>query len=536
MSNDKNENKRAQKSSKIPSDYDPTPQTFALPDGDKRPDQKSHVPPNLVNELLIKHPLVTADITEQGTLDRKYRFLIGKVVSIGGEFWVKDKETGFWRIRKRGEVKACLLHDWQDRLTKFNICVETMDAFFAGHRYLVLDNTVCVPGGEDFLWFNGKKCLNLGAPPQCSYDPDNVGSTGFDILMALIDQNLLANQPRPLADIYEEIEAGKGSLTKWFFHWLASIYQRPGRQLSTALWLIGSQQGVGKTQFTNALSQLVGPGNAQQINLGELKNDWNDFLEGTQLAIADEVKLDSKRDFYDMLKRYIGSPTISLRKRNQGQYLVPNITNWIFTTNASRPVVIEPSDRRNTFIATTESEDARKLASKFYKLSAQEKQNAVEGLAALLGSINIDDAFINKAFWTPLKDQLSEMSDKPLLTWLKTDEAELLWPVGVFMRSETITKKFIEWATANGVYSGERSASSINQQLGELVNAGWIEKARGYGPKKLDGTKPRWRGFNRLKSFPVGLDEEYLDVELAPIEMQSEKLGLFKSRMSKINA
>jgi hypothetical protein len=167
-------------------------------------------------------------------------------------------------------------------------------------------------------------------------------------------------------------------------------------------------------------------------------------------------------------------------------------------------------DRRNVFIATTERADARVLADQFFRLSEQCKRRAYEGLAALLGAIQIDQAFISTAISTPLKEQLSELSEKPFQMWLRSDFAEELWPMGSFTTSETILSAYRGWAEENQVYSGQRSLSSIEEQLAELQKKSQVSaKLR----KRLpDGTRPY--GYVRLdpadpeQSLQAGLHEE----------------------------
>jgi len=247
------------------------------------------------------------------------------------------------------------------------------------------------------------------------------------------------------------------------------------------------------------------------------------------LAMADEVKLDSKRDFNDMLKRWIGNPVISLRRRNHGTFKVPNITNWIFTTNSMRPVVIEASDRRNTFIHTTENQAARKLATRFYKLSDVEKNNAAEGLAALLSTITIDDQLINTAYDTDLKQAILALSEKPLLTWLQSGDVDEKWPVGTYMQNDTIIQLFQNWAANLKVNRFECEPAIIRQQLEELQNAGWVQFKRPTFQVSPYEKPKKMRGYQRLKDGDSDLFDAGVKMELAPYEKKSPKLKQLQS-------
>jgi hypothetical protein len=78
----------------------------------------------------------------------------------------------------------------------------------------------------------------------------------------------------------------------YFIHWIASIYQNPGRKNGTALLLIGGQ-GSGKSALCENLFELfVGYSDANITDMTQLTK-WNAHLEYEMLVLFDE-KSDSR--------------------------------------------------------------------------------------------------------------------------------------------------------------------------------------------------------------------------------------------------
>lgn len=405
--------RKASKSS-IASDYDPTPPVDQLPARYTRPQSGSWISDSIVRPYVPNHPRLSSQSGGKlSKADQRMVFLRTKLVSAGGEFFVKDKETGCWKKRKKHEAIACLLEDWSGSQTKYQITKNTIATMISGGRYLILDQTICIPGAGDFLWFGKEKCLNIWFEPVMAYKEGAINSKGFRLLLKLIWQNILGRDPESFKDIVRHIRSTTQDDATWMFQWLASQYQRPGYHLSTTLWLVGGQ-GTGKGTLSEIIIQLLRPSNARLVNDSELKSDWNNFINGVSLIIGDEISFGKSSGSYSMLKRYVGNSRISLRQRYNGQFSVPNITNWLLTTNDQTPLAISANDRRNTFIEGTSKPKQvyQDIAADYHALPNAEKVKAQEGFAELLASINIDDRFISEAFSTPLKQRIERASEK----------------------------------------------------------------------------------------------------------------------------
>lgn len=99
----KAKNRRKKRTSSVPADYDPTPDYDRLPRGYERPQATTWVGSSLARTLSIEnlHHLWSVPVEDMAEAKRKHRFLASKIVSVAGEFWVKDKASGLWCSERR---------------------------------------------------------------------------------------------------------------------------------------------------------------------------------------------------------------------------------------------------------------------------------------------------------------------------------------------------------------------------------------------------------------------------------------------------
>jgi len=255
---------------------------------------------------------------------------------------------------------------------------------------------------------------------------------------------------------------------------------------------------------------LVGRSNAGQVSVEEFRGDWTDFIAGKMLFIADEVDLGSRKEFNDKLKRLIGNPKTAVRQRYLGVFEVPSVANWIFTTNNTSPLALDPEDRRHTIFETRNTPEAKNLAREFYDLGPARRQIAWEGFAELLFKVEIDDALISHALMTPIKERMIGLTLDPVEEWALSDEMLELWPVGSFAARAWLFDRFTTWARENEVFYGSRSLQHFKRKLSDLTSAGLVSHEE--RPRLENGGRPR--GHVRLQP---GDFESYSDVNDLPI-------------------
>lgn len=505
---------RKKRTSRVPTDYDPTPKFRQTEKGFQRPASKCWVSQHIARPVRLAelHHLWRTDLVSMSVGDRKNRFLSSLIVSVAGEFYVRDKHTGLWQLRKKqADVKSVIMNDWGREQTEYNIRKGTLDEFFAGQEYVVLDGLVFVPGGGDFVEVKGRRLLNTHHEPQLAYRNNAYEAEAFIALMELIVHNLLGIDEGDIDGWIDEIHGPEDTAIKWVFHWLASQYQRPGKALPTALWFVGRNQGVGKGLFASGMATLLGHANVKNVSAEEFKGDWTDFMVGGAFFILDEVDFGSRKEFYDKTKRLIGNDFIAVRKRHQGDFEIPAIANFLFTTNNTSPLAIDQGDRRHTFFETSNSTAARGRASTFYDLGPEAHKSAWEGMAEFLGQIEIDTTLISKAFNTDVKDRMVAGNIEPVEEWLQTDRMLEEWPVGHFAPTDWLSRQYLEWAQEHA-FPGCRTTKYFHRMLGELGSMGLVSNP----VRKHQSRGPKLRGYVRLEPENFEAYDKIGDVPFIP--------------------
>jgi hypothetical protein len=117
------------------------------------------------------------------------------------------------------------------------------------------------------------------------------------------------------------------------------------------------------------MRRLIGPEWCRRASSSEIAKGWNDFLSRAILVEADEFSTGSRADLNDNLKEWIGNPSIAITKRHTSCAEIPNIANWLITTNNPNPIRVEATDRRHTFVATTNDPARKQFALDYHALS-----------------------------------------------------------------------------------------------------------------------------------------------------------------------
>jgi len=514
---------RKAKKSRVPTDYDPFKELLGVPEGYQRPEQRCWVPNSVARPVALSElsPLWRKDTATMSVAERKHRFLASVVAVVNGDFFVRRKSNGQWTIKKKAaEVKNILWNEWGAEQTALNIRIDTINTFMTEAAYIVLDGLAYVPGAGVSVEFNGRKCLNTYYEPPLAY-PANAGlSDDTRLLIEMIVKNLLGETDGELYRWLDAIEDEKPSNIKWMFHYLASLYQRPGKALPVALWLIGPAQGVGKGLFTSGLQMLVGRVNAKSASAEEFKGEWTDFLTDSSLFILDEVDFSSRKEANSKLKRLIGNDIISARKRHVGEFQLPAVANFVFTTNNVRPIALDRDDRRNTFFETNGSAASKNRAKQFYQLGHDRRQSAWEGLAMILNMISIDDRVLDRAFQTDIKTRMVEAGLDPFDEWFHSENIQNAWQVNEFAPGEWIKDRYVSWAKENA-YRGCATSSYAQTKVDELVSEGFISHQQ----RKTLHDEGKVRGYVRYDTTSNAEHPSAADCEVIKARRSSESLS-----------
>lgn len=132
---------------------------------------------------------------------------------------------------------------------------------------------------------------------------------------------------------------------RWFEQWLAYPLQHPGAKLFTACVLWGRIQGTGKTLIGHTMKRIYGP-NYQEISNRELNSSFNEWSEGKQFVMGDEITGGDRYGVADRLKSMITGQTIYVNVKFEKPYNVPDTINYLFTSNHPDSFIVEDADRR----------------------------------------------------------------------------------------------------------------------------------------------------------------------------------------------
>ncbi|MFW5890938.1 MAG: primase-helicase family protein, partial [bacterium] len=133
---------------------------------------------------------------------------------------------------------------------------------------------------------------------------------------------------------------------EWFLKWLAWIIQNPTEKLPTAVILQG-RQGSGKGTLKNLILDKIFGENCLEINQTHLETQFNDYLLGKQMIVANEVMHnDNRQTLPNVLKNLVTDTELTLNMKFKKPFTCRNYTHWIFCTNNDNPIKIDEDDRR----------------------------------------------------------------------------------------------------------------------------------------------------------------------------------------------
>lgn len=198
----------------------------------------------------------------------------------------------------------------------------------------------------------------LPTMPTGSIFTDDLGRKGVNTYIpAIIDA--VEGDASPFVNHLRKILATEQDL-RIFLSYLAHCVQRPGVK---AFWapLIQSTEGGGKGIVKEAMQHAIGSiyvhaPNTQELAEGGAK--FNAWLRNKLLIIADEIRVDEKRDMLEALKPLISESRLEIQGKGADQQVEDNPANWIMFTNYKDAIPITKDGRRySIFYSTIQSVD-----------------------------------------------------------------------------------------------------------------------------------------------------------------------------------
>lgn len=131
----------------------------------------------------------------------------------------------------------------------------------------------------------------------------------------------------------------------WFLRWCAYPLQYPGVKLFSSVVLHGRRHGTGKSLVGYTLGRIYGK-NFTEITQADLHGAFNEWAEGKQFVLGDDVTGSNKRQEGDVLKKLITQRELRVNAKYMPSYVIPDCINYYFTSNHPDAFFLEDDDRR----------------------------------------------------------------------------------------------------------------------------------------------------------------------------------------------
>lgn len=169
----------------------------------------------------------------------------------------------------------------------------------------------------------------------------------------------------------------------WFCNWLAWQIQNPLDRLPTGIIFQG-EQGTGKSVFCSYVLKNIFGDNYREIGQAQINGDFNDFMLGKQLIVANEViHNDNKYLVPDKLKNFMTDEYVAVNIKFKDPITAKNYTQWIYLSNNQIPVKIDKDDRRYTVVLSCKLENGFELVSNLLSNLEEELEGFVYYLKSL---------------------------------------------------------------------------------------------------------------------------------------------------------
>jgi hypothetical protein len=130
--------------------------------------------------------------------------------------------------------------------------------------------------------------------------------------------------------------------------WIASLFQQPTEPLPY-LFFYGEQNN-GKSMFHEMLGRLMTRGYCRADQALISQAGFNAEIENAVVCVVEETDLKRNLTAYNRIKDWVTSRQVSIHKKQQTPYLIPNSTHWIQTANSPSACPVFVGDTRITMV------------------------------------------------------------------------------------------------------------------------------------------------------------------------------------------
>lgn len=114
-----------------------------------------------------------------------------------------------------------------------------------------------------------------------------------------------------------------------------------------------SAEGVGKGVIKSIIEHCVGPSYTYFPNVKDLADSgskFNEWMRHKLFILADEIKVDDRRDMIEVLKPMISEKQIEVQAKGENQKKEDNYANWMFFSNWKNAIPVDVNARRFAII------------------------------------------------------------------------------------------------------------------------------------------------------------------------------------------
>ena len=399
------------------------------------------------------------------------------IVVIKEDYWIYNPFLKIWNVYKSASAQREAKNTFLNvKLSTGNLIDEALLlTYFTGIQHAIdvtgsvvkiknanyigscpqLDGIMSIPLGPRFVRYDNRRFLNIWRDNGLTGDAANRAS-GL-IVLRLIYRSLCngvelhADPAEEAEQLIRQVESGQYTNRDFEFvmHWLASLYQRPGINLLTNLWFVGTREGTGKGTLIYIMQLILGYNVVGQLSGEEIaKRGWSDHIMAKQLLEVNEFTQDTSFDWLSWIKRNCNEPFLMISQRGQSPVSVINTGNYIFALNPQRGSDIlrgiSMNDRRNHMIATTDDRQWVGFASYVREASIQRPREFATGFIWVLEQVRIDARVIRYSFVNDFKRSVIESQVDPITVWVENDA--MIIPGRNYGSLQLYTDCYREWA------------------------------------------------------------------------------------------
>lgn len=284
---------------------------------------------------------------------------------------------------------------------------------------------------------------------------------------------------------------------QWFLRWCAYPLQNPGIKLFSSVVMHGIRHGTGKSLVGYTLGRIYGK-NFTEISQMDLHNSFNEWAEGKQFVMGDDVTGSNKRQDADFLKKLITQNELRVNMKYVPSYVVPDCINYFFTANHPDSFFLEDDDRR-FFIHEVQTGPLDEIFYMDYGLWLD-----TEGPAALFYYLqNLDLGDFNPAapaFRTMAKERMIANVQSDLAGWVRNLMAtpDHVLRVGeIKIEKDMLTsKELLQFYDPSG-----KTGTTANGLGRELARAGVRQVCGGRPVRLADGSQGRFYAIRNVDKW-----------------------------------